>query len=561
MREEWAMTVVQFRTLYRVFLLRVVDLNLLSADADTTKLITQFVTIFATISLFFALPALIGLMGGGRIAGSGAWPFEHFFIETTMTIAAFVTILNWDSALPDRQDVLILAPLPVRKSTLLISKVAALFASPGLAIIALNMFSGLLWPVSFRAGDGGIIWLLRAWIAYWITIFLGSAFSVFLVLAVQGIVSNILPRQLFLRVSAFLQAGLLCLLLSVYFLGPSLETPEKLAAPENQRMLQCLPAYWFLALFQQLNGSMHPALVTWAHDAWAGLALGTVGALASLLLTYFRILPKIIEQPDIAPGARTRGWSPDFGDSIRTAITTFALRTLLRSRQHRMVMSFYLGIGFTIVVGYLNLPHVNRLPKQAGLSTAFLLASMLMIILTLLAIRVVASIPISLPANWIIRITQGKPAGAYQDAVRFSWMAIGVLPVMLIVSALLLLGRYPWRPASEHLVILFALGTLLVDVCVYSFPKIPFTCSYLPGKAKIHFVFWACLMLFIRLLYEAAKLEHRILNHLLICLLAVLIVLSGAIVIRRFTRIQMKVRKELQFEEEYPTQIISLKLG
>lgn len=63
MHSDWARRRPQFRTLYRVFLLRVVDLELLSADGDPTKLIGQFATIFVTLSLFFTLPALLMLMG------------------------------------------------------------------------------------------------------------------------------------------------------------------------------------------------------------------------------------------------------------------------------------------------------------------------------------------------------------------------------------------------------------------------------------------------------------------------------------------------------------------
>ena len=72
MHSDWARRQLQFRTLYRVFLLRVVDLELLSADGDPTKLIGQFATIFVTISLFFTLPALLMLMGTGSLPGAAA---------------------------------------------------------------------------------------------------------------------------------------------------------------------------------------------------------------------------------------------------------------------------------------------------------------------------------------------------------------------------------------------------------------------------------------------------------------------------------------------------------
>ena len=148
-----------FRVLYRVFLLRVVDLELLSADAGPTKLVGQFATIFSSISFLFALPVL--LFGGGRMTMTQAWTMEHLFIETTMTVAGLITVLNWDSAFPDRRDVLVLAPLPVRASTLFLAKIAALCAAPFLAIVALNIFSGLVWPLFFNSGKGRVFPLLR----------------------------------------------------------------------------------------------------------------------------------------------------------------------------------------------------------------------------------------------------------------------------------------------------------------------------------------------------------------------------------------------------------------
>ena len=66
MRREWALRKLQFCTLYRVFLLRVVDLELLSADADPARLIGQFATIFCTFSFVLSLPLV--LMSGEPLA-------------------------------------------------------------------------------------------------------------------------------------------------------------------------------------------------------------------------------------------------------------------------------------------------------------------------------------------------------------------------------------------------------------------------------------------------------------------------------------------------------------
>ena len=54
------------------------------------------------------------------------WMYEHFLIETTMTVAGLVALTRLGAAFPDKRDILILGPLPVRTSTLFLAKVAAL---------------------------------------------------------------------------------------------------------------------------------------------------------------------------------------------------------------------------------------------------------------------------------------------------------------------------------------------------------------------------------------------------------------------------------------------------
>jgi hypothetical protein len=547
-----------FRVLYRVFFLRVVDMELLSTDADPTRLVQQFATLFATISFFFFVPSLLALMSGGHVPIATQWTIEHFFLETTMTVAGLIAILNWESAFPDRRDLLVLSPLPVRTGTLLAAKVAALCAGPCLAAIAFNVFIGITWPLLLIAHGVGFFGSLRAWPAYWATLLLGTVFLVFSVLGIQGLASALLPRQLFLRLSAFLQAAAFCLLLSVYLLGPRLESPAQLIAPANQHVLAWLPAYWFLGLFEQLNGGMHPALAPLARRAWIALAVSFLAAFTSVLLAYVRTLPRTIEQPDILP-ARSFLRLPQIGNSLPSAITAFSLRTLLRSRQHRTILSAYLGIGIALVAGYIRTPFAGIKPVSSGISTTFLLASLLMVILTILALRVVSSMPITLRANWLIRLTQTRPAIAYQGAVRWSWLLLSLLPVLLVLAATF--AMYPWRQVLGHLIAMLFLGAFLIELCLYGFRKIPFACSYLPGKANIHFVFWAFLLAFIRALKDAAEFEARMLRDPRVFLLAVLTIATATAAMRWHNATQARADEELVFEEEEPAQMVSLKLS
>ena len=112
------MTKLQFRVLYREFLFRMVDLELLSAHAqgDMSKLFGQFAALLVFLSILFTFPALG--VGSGRILPQArllqAWSGEHFLIATTMLVVGLFAVLSWDSTFPDRRDVLVLAPLPVR---------------------------------------------------------------------------------------------------------------------------------------------------------------------------------------------------------------------------------------------------------------------------------------------------------------------------------------------------------------------------------------------------------------------------------------------------------------
>ncbi len=550
----------QFRVLYRVFLLRVVDLELLSADGEITKLLGQFAALLAAISFLFTAPLILA---GGGLSQVDLWTMAHLLIATTLVVVGLFSALSWDSAFPERRDVLVLAPLPVGARTVFLAKLTALAAALSLSVVALNVFTGLVWPFYFCSAHGGALGALRSMAAYWITMIAAGAFIFCSVLAVQAVVALLLPRQHFLRVSALLQVALFCLFLSVYFAEPSLETPGALMAPENQRLLACLPSYWFLGLFQELNGSMHPAFATLARRAWTGLALAGFGAGAAVLLCHFRTLRKIAEEPDIVPGSHRRHWPTGFGSALQRAVSSFSLRTLLRSRQHRAIFSFYLGSGFAIVLAYVKIPLARQSLSQAAAtaqgSVPFLLASILMMCVAVAGMRVVFAMPIALRANWVFRITELGGVPVYSTTIRRSFLLLAVAPVW-VASAVLFFSIWPLRQAVGHLAVLGLLGSTLVDLCLYRFQKIPFTCSYLPGKGQIQFAFWACVMLLIPLTNKGAQLEQLALHSPIRYAVAIVVLGSAAVLARWRTAASARSAEGLQFEETPPVEVLALQL-
>ena len=144
-----------------------------------------------------------------------------------------------------------------------------------------------------------------------------GAFVYGLILGIQGFLVLILPRGLFLRISGYLQMLAFCLAIGFFFLQPGLGGLEDLTARATWRFVEWLPSYWFLALYQQLNGSLHPRLLPLAQRAWIGLIIVLVGSVAAYTLSYARTLRRIVEEPDIP--LTPPGWRrlPPLGNRFR----------------------------------------------------------------------------------------------------------------------------------------------------------------------------------------------------------------------------------------------------
>ncbi len=471
---------LQFRVLHRQFLLRVVDLEALSIEADIPRFLGQFAGILIFISLMRAIGALFFPPPPSR-----AWQVEQGQISNMLLVIGLCSVITWDATFPDRRDLAVLGPLPVRPRTILLAKLSATCGLLGIAIVSLNFASSCSWALVF-GGSAGYIGMARFFLSFWFAIVAASAFLYGSVLATQGLSALILPRKVFLRLSAILQLGAFALFLGTYFLEPSLGVDE-ITNGGNHTALASLPTFWFFALLNQLNGSLPPELSWVAQRAWIALALAVTGALASLLLCYLKTMKKTAEQPDLVPGAGGLHWTPRFGSALHTAIVNFCLRSLARSRQHRVVFAFFLSLVFAIALSWLR--HEIVAPGPEPISTDFLISTFLMMTFAVLGLRGVFSLPISLQANWVLRITQLQATKNYFAATRLALLLFAVVPT-LMVATLLSLNFRPWLHVAQHLAILALLGCLLVELGLYKFDKVPFTCSYMPGKANIQVIFW-----------------------------------------------------------------------
>jgi hypothetical protein len=496
-----------YRVLYRQFLLRVIDLESLSIEADIPQFLGQFAGVLIMISLLQAAGAFL-LLGSSPAPAAQlalAWGKEQSLICDTMLVVGLIAVVSWDGIFPDRRDVMVLSPLPIRPLTVLLAKVSASGAIVGMSILALNIGSGFAWPLVL-AGFPGV---LRFCPAYWFTMVAASLFLFCAVLTIQGFSALLLPRRVFLSLSALLQLAAYGLFLGAFFLLPTFTSLAEWADPRNHQVLAFSPPYWFFALFNQLNGSLPPALAWLANRAWIALGCAVFGAAASLILCYLRTMKKAVEEPDLVPTRGGLHWTPRFGSPLQTAIILFSFRSIARSRQHRVVLAFYLSIVFALALALVH--DELSVPALRPLSSGFLMSTIGMMALAVIGLRNVFPLPISLKANWILRVTQLGPSHRYLAATRRVLLLFGVLPVWLVTAGLSLTFR-PWHQVAEHLAILALLGWVFAEVSLIGFYKVPFTCSHLPGKTNIQFAFWGFVVVLIALAVSFAPLELQALG-------------------------------------------------
>ncbi len=561
------MVKTQFRILYRQFLFRIVDLELLSTQGETSKLLGQFASLLVFIGLLFSA-AVLNLAGDDLPARArliASWQMEHSLIATTMLIVGLFAVLSWDSMLPDQRDVLVLAPLPVRAGTMFLAKVAAIATGLAVTVVAFNVLPWFPAPLAFAAPSSGLIGLPQSFAAYGITILAAGAFIFCCVLGLQGLAALVLPRRQFLRVSSFLQIAAFCLFVSVYFLQPSLASPEALTAAHNQHWLACLPSYWFLGLFQRLNGSTHPALAPLAIRAWKGLAIAGGATALVYSLSYFRTLGRIAEEPDIVPGFRRLRWLPRLGGQLETAIGQFSIRTLLRSRKHRLILAFYLGVGLALTIFFVVL--LVTLPQRGVASASnlwrhpnagLLVSSVVMMFFGVLGTRVGFAMPLDLTANWIFRVTPVGGVTECLQANRRALLVLSVAPVWLGWAAVLL-WLWPWWIAVGHLAVLAILGITAAEVTLAGFRKLPFTCSYLPGKSRVYLTFWLGVGGFGLLVDQGAELElHALWNPASYATMTAILLI--ALALARWRTVVQTKSEALEFEDAPPPAIMVLGL-
>jgi len=401
-----------------------------------------------------------------------SFPDKYLFVSLAMAVTGIVTVLKWDKILPDAQDYLNLAPLPVRPRTVLLANAAAIAIAVLVFAIDVNGVSMILFPLFVTAAvPTTFAGFLEFAAVHAACVLLASFFTFCAVFALLGTLAAVLPREAFRAISSWLRGIVLVaflVLLLTGFSGPGLML--RLAGDSGVRFL---PSFWYVGLYQSWQHRATPVLASATAAALPGVAGAFLLMVVTYALSYRRRFAGVLEGGRKPSEQRIVGAVVAFLDlfSARAAgfpraCHRFVVRALLRNEAHRLSIAVSIGLG-----GLLALQDISEgLTDEAPLVAAYLL---------LLGLRVAFDLPASVPSNWIFRAVL-DPRNNQSAGVARQVMLSFLTPFVLLPC--LAYSWWRWGPAAAvlHTACVLALSLCLIEILLTGYRKVPLTCP-MPG--------------------------------------------------------------------------------
>jgi hypothetical protein len=557
--------VKQVRLLARTFFVRLFESDLMPPGLPQVQLVIWSVVLVATPAL--TLPGVFvqkytRLWYEPGTLGPAIATDRLVLLTLAMIAAGLVAIVVWENALPDRRDGRILGVLPISTNAFVAGRLLALGQLFSLFFATLGLIPSVVFSCIAAAYDepGSLLRLtgaqLATALAATLTAFCG-------VIALQCIVIRSLGRRMAQRAAIVIQLLFAIALVQMIVFLPSLGRSMKDGnlAPDwlSSSNAALLPSVWFLGLFEVLTGlggrNAFP-LAGWALTA-AGVSVAS--AVVLYAASYRRLAIQALETapPDTTWARRWRRRRLLPADhlvggrrAVTAAVRQFTMRTLSRSRQHRTLLALYLGLGLAVVVS-----SIVPLAVQRGMAAftrpgiAILAAPLVLMFVALVGMRVAFAIPVTINANWVIRLREPGEIGAAMDGALTAMLMWAVAPFVLVsaISAGVLWGL---GVASLHAVVTALLGWLLSEVLTFRLCKIPFTCTYMPGRSEVKTLWPFYFTAFTSFTYSMAELELQMLRRPVPIAAFIIIVGTVALIARVTRRRWLAEQPGLRFAEE-----------
>jgi hypothetical protein len=474
----------QFALLSRDSVRSLLNTALVSADGDPSQFALWSVVLVATPPAMYAFRQLVNYSALGF---QKAVIIEHaiqvdrmFFLLYSMLVAALVAAATWDALLPNRTDQEVVGSLPVRPRTLAAARLAAAIRITVTASASVSLpaaaFLAIAAPSHPSLGFVPVVFVAH------IVSTMGASLFVFLLLLVfRAVLALCFGTRTSERLATLLQLVTIFGLAEVFFFIPGVipALVNRLAAGDRTALL--LPPVPFAALYAWLVGLHYPSLTFGALVASLVL-IGSASTVIPLYLCPARLFARraLESQPRQHVGitstlAGLTGLTLPASPVVRS-ITMFALTTLLRSRQHRLIVTAYLGLALAIgtlsvIAGGLRGP----LPFDRP-ATSLLALPLVTMFFTTLGLRAAFTVPSDPDANWVFRLSQ-PPLTAAIDATLVSLLLLSVVPIATATALSALAFGWMRHAAAVTALMDSVCGLALAEWSLRDWRAVPFTCA------------------------------------------------------------------------------------
>jgi hypothetical protein len=433
---------------------------------------------------------------------------RFFFPVYSFAVTAFATLFEWDVLFPDRRDFLILAPFPVRLRELFGAKFAALGVFILTLVGAVNFFPTVLLPLfSMAIPKIGVIGMIRLTLTQIAATAGASLFAFFAVAALQGVLINVTTPAIFRRISPAVQMCGMSLMVIALIPFPLYMLLLRPMTEAHTIWPWLFPPVWFTGLYDLLLPAGNSSFATFGIFGVEALAIAIAVFALSWALGFRRHYRRVLESEDTS--SRTPALSP-MGRFIplpeERAIFEFSGRILARSTKHRMFVACYLSVGISfglltalvVRAGKLSLSH------EGLRSFPFLIA-----FFVISGLRAALQFPAELSSNWVFRLTESSWAEVARTATRKRVLVGGLVPVLLLILPFEI-TVWGWQQGAMHFLFQLTSGALLIEALFWSSTRVPFTCSWFPGKINLGLLAVAYLYGFGSYSFRMADLEKAI---------------------------------------------------
>ncbi len=398
-----------------------------------------------------------------------------FLITLNMVVIGLVTALLWQILFPDKRDYLALAALPIRMAEIFRAKFVSLlgFVALSSAFMAVPMSIGL--PAMMQPQRNTAHFAVFGPMGYHmlgiaVASVAGALFVFFALVALQGVLLNVLPLRMSTRLSFAVQA-----LLLIAFLAA---VPAAIAIPRFTYQMDSWPEWaawvpplWFFGLGQSMIGNVNPL----AEFALIGLAAAGASAVAAYWWSYRRHRVRVLESPGGYSGGKSWSFEPNLPPRA-LGVFAFISKTLARSPQHRLILTAFAGIAMAI--------SANSLVGSLRVATVLVDAQLALSLFILAGLHYLFRLPVEPRANWIFRLPEPGHTVSLLSGVEWWMLYGGVLPVAAVFWI-----ADSWQLGIARGLVLMLLAVppslILVEVLLFLTYKIPFTSLYLPARRII----------------------------------------------------------------------------